>query len=100
MLSNDLRTGVIGMIDALGFRGIWREPDAADAAIATLKVAVNTANGMLGYYASGLGPNLQVTFGGQKPQVSVRYLSDTLIVAAEAPSSKELLSTDSGDPAM
>jgi hypothetical protein len=89
-MGTDLREGAIAMIDALGIKGIWRGRDGNDdtRAVATLRTAVQTAQGMKRYVEDALIPNVFHGMFGARPVVSVLSLSDTIIIAALPPEGK------------
>ncbi len=85
-MNQPLLEGAVGMIDALGVRGIWRGTDGQEdtRALSTLNLAVETALGMKRYEQALIRDKFVPEFR-VKPDVTVLALSDTIVVAALAP---------------
>jgi hypothetical protein len=81
-----LRLGVVAMIDALGFKGIWqRTPKDPAAAIRTLEVVTSVVRNVQNYLQGAWVNHLVATANGQPPTLSVMSLSDSIVIAAELP---------------
>ena len=81
-----MNRGAVAMVDALGFRGIWADPQKPSlAALDTLK-AVRTA---VDLEAKTLREQLQLKYFPKPfrnlvkaPEIAFRFLSDTVVIAA------------------
>jgi hypothetical protein len=94
---SELRAGVVSIIDALGFKGIWkRTPEDPAAAMRTLGVVTSVASNVRTYLESALVPALRATAQGRPPAISVVWLSDSIVIAAELPEEAEG-ETDGGE---
>jgi hypothetical protein len=76
-IPRNLRPGAVAMIDALGFKGIWRPEDdaAGPKVLRTLGFAKQAARGQMIWHSM-----FNVTGGA--PVFDVRFLSDTVVVTA------------------
>jgi hypothetical protein len=93
---SEMRPGVVAIVDALGFKGIWKRTPDATAAIRTLQAVTKVAQSMRLYCLNALVPLLQATAKGRSPRISVVWLSDSVVIAAELPEEAEGERTDGG----
>jgi hypothetical protein len=81
-----MQRGAVAMIDALGFRGIWGESKKPSLeAFVTLKAVRAALKAEVSRYQKGLKPQaFPAGFPNlvNDPEVTVRFLSDTVVIAA------------------
>lgn len=80
VIKRKVRTGVVALVDALGFKGAWRRPNSMDSLFADMSGLVDSVE----KYRTVTLEDAENWFARNKRLPEVRFLSDTLFIGLHA----------------